>query len=107
MKIIKGDNVKIILGKDKSRTGKVLRVFPKLNQVVVEGINKFKKHVKPTSSGQAGRIVEKERALLVSKVMLICPNCQKPTKVAYQLDKSGHKYRLCRQCQSLINHENK
>ena len=107
MKLIKGDNVKVLIGKDKGRTGKIVRTLPKFDQIVVEGLNKFKKHLKPTASGQSGRIIEKERPLKSSKVILICPHCQKPTRISYQLDKSGEKYRLCRKCQSIINHETK
>ena len=101
MKIIKSDQVKILIGKDKGRTGEVVRSIPKKMQVVVKGLNIFKKHVKP-SQNQKGGIIEKERPLLVSKVILICPNCQKPTRVAYQIDKTGNKYRICKKCQSML-----
>ena len=101
MKILKGDKVKVILGKDKGREGEIIRVFPKTNRVVVKGLNLFKKHIKATQN-QTGGIIEKERPLLVSKVVLICPNCKKAVRVGYQLDKEGHKYRICKKCQSLI-----
>lgn len=101
MKIIKSDKVKILIGKDKGRTGEVIRSIPKKMQVVVKGLNLFKKHVKPTQN-QKGGIVEKERPLLVSKVILICPNCQKAARVSYQRDKSGNKYRICKKCQSIL-----
>lgn len=91
-----------MIGKDKGRTGEVVRVLPKKNTIVVKGINLFKKHVKP-AQGQPGRIIEKERPLTVSKVSLICPGCQKTIRVAYQIDKSGEKYRICRKCGSLID----
>ena len=102
MKIIKSDKVKILIGKDKGRVGEVVRTFPKKNQIVVKGINLFKKHIKATKD-QKGGIVEKERPLLVSKVALVCPSCQKTTRVGYQVDKSGQKYRVCKKCQSLLN----
>ena len=101
MKIIKDDTVKILIGKDKGREGKVLKTFPKKNQIIVSGLNLFKKHVKPTQN-QSGGIISKERALLVSKVALICPNCKKTTRVAYSIDKSGQKYRICKKCQSML-----
>lgn len=101
MKIIKSDKVKILIGKDKGRTGEVIRVFPKKLKIVVKGINLFKKHVKP-SQNQKGGIIEKERPMLVSKVALICPNCQKATRVGYEVDKSGHKYRLCKKCHTML-----
>ena len=101
MKILKGDKVEILIGKDKGRSGEVLRVFAKTEEIVVKGLNLFKKHVKPTQ-GQKGGIVEKERSLKASKVMLLCPNCQKRIRVAYSIDKNGDKSRICRKCKSII-----
>ena len=76
MKIKKGDKVISLIGKDKGRSGEVILSLPKKNAVVVKGLNIFKKHFKATQN-QAGGILEKERALTVSKVALICPSCQK------------------------------
>lgn len=101
MKIIKGDQVKILIGKDKGRSGQVLVCIPKKNKVVVKGLNMFKKHVK-ASQNQSGGIIEREVPLQVSKVALICPNCKKATRVGYKIDKSGQKYRICKKCQSII-----
>lgn len=101
MKIVKGDKVEIMIGKDKSRSGEVLRVFSKSEEIVVKGLNMFKKHVKP-SQGQKGGIVEKERPIKASKVMLICPSCGKKIRVAYSIDKNGDKSRICRKCKSII-----
>jgi large subunit ribosomal protein L24 len=101
MKIQKGDTVKVMLGKDSGREGEVIRSIPKKSQVIVKGLNLYKKHVKP-SQGSKGGIIEKERALTVSKVILICPSCKKTTRVAYQVDKTGAKYRICRKCQALL-----
>jgi len=101
MKIQKGDKVEIIIGKDKGRSGEVLRVFAKSGEIVVKGLNLFKKHLKPTQ-GQKGGIIEKERPLKVSKTMLICPNCQKKVRVGYSIDKNGDKSRICRKCKSII-----
>lgn len=101
MKIVKGDKVEIMIGKDKGRSGEVLRVFSKSEEIVVKGLNMFKKHVKP-SQGQKGGIVEKERPIKASKVMLICPSCGKKIRVAYSIDKNGDKSRICRKCKSII-----
>lgn len=101
MKIIKDDQVKIVLGKDKGRTGRVLVCFPKKRKLIVSGLNLFKKHVK-ASQDQPGGILEKEFPLDVSKVILLCSHCQKPTRVSYQIDKSGQKYRICQKCQAII-----
>jgi len=101
MKIQKGDKVEIMIGKDKGRSGEVLRVFVKSEEIIIKGLNLFKKHLKPTQ-GQKGGIIEKERAMRVSKVMLICPSCNKKIRVAYQIDKNGDKSRICRKCKSII-----
>ena len=102
MKILLKDTVKILLGKDKGREGEVIRSIPRKNQVVVKGLNLFKKHIKATSN-QKGGIIEKERPLLVSKVALICPECKKTVRVGYQIDKSGEKHRICKKCQTILN----
>ena len=104
MKILKGDKVKILIGKDKGREGEIIKSFPKKSSVVVKGLNMFKKHIKP-SQGRAGGIVEKERALYISKVALICPECKKATRVGYKVDKSGTKYRICKKCQAVLTKE--
>ena len=101
MKIIKGDQVKVLIGKDKGRSGQVIVCFPKKNKAVIKGLNMFKKHVK-ASQNQSGGIIEREVPLHVSKIALICPNCLKPTRVGYQIDKSGQKYRICKKCKSII-----
>lgn len=99
MKILKGDQVKVLLGKDKGRTGEVLASFPKASKIIVKGLNMFKKHVKP-QNGQKGGIVEKERSLLISKVALVCPSCSKSVRVGYNVDKNGVKTRICKKCQA-------
>lgn len=102
MKILKGDNVKLLIGKDKGREGVVVKSMPKADKIVVKGLNLYKKCIKP-SQGKPGSIVEKERSILVSKVALICPNCKKAVRVGYQIDKSGEKNRICKKCKSIIN----
>lgn len=102
MKILKGDKVKILIGKDKGREGEVVKAMPKKDQIIVQGMNIYKKHVKP-SQGKPGSIIEKERAITVSKVALICPNCKKAVRVAYQIDKSGEKSRICRKCKTILS----
>ena len=101
MKIIKGDTVKVLIGKDKGREGQVVAAFPKKNALVVKGLNLYKKHVKP-SQNQKGGIVEKERAFHSSKLMLICPQCKKATRVSYQIDQTGSKYRICQKCKAIL-----
>lgn len=101
MKIRKDDTIKIIAGKDKGKNGKVLKVFPDKMKVLVEGLNLFKKHVKPKSQNQKGEIISISRPLDVSKVMLICPSCQKAVRVGYRIENS-QKTRICKKCQNKI-----
>lgn len=103
MKIIKKDLVRVLIGKDKGREGEVVRAIPSKMQIVVKGLNLFKKHIKPSQANQKGGIVEKERPFAVSKVALVCPQCKKITRVGYQIDKSGSKYRICKKCQALLS----
>ena len=102
MKILKGDKVKILIGKDKGREGEVVKAIPKKDKIVVKGLNLYKKHIKP-SQGRPGSIVEKERSITVSKVAVICPSCKKTIRVAYLIDKSGEKSRICRKCKATLN----
>lgn len=101
MKILKGDKVKVIYGKDKGREGKVERVYKKQRKVLIEKINIYKKHVKKNEQNPQGGIIELPRALDVSKVILICPKCSKQTRVS--IKKEGKKkFRICKKCNSKI-----
>mgnify|MGYP000844974645 CR=1 FL=1 len=102
MKIHKNDTVKIISGKDKGKVGKVLKVFPKENKILVEGLHLFKKHVKPKKQGQKGEVILTPQPLHVSNVMFVCPACQKPTKVGYQVENNQEKIRICKKCKNRI-----
>ncbi len=102
MKIKKGDTVKVLLGKDKGRTGKVQKILRKKDKLVIEGINLYKKHVKPQGEGKPGGIVEMPRPLSVSKVVLICPVCSKTTRIGYQVGKAKGKQRVCKKCEAII-----
>lgn len=102
MKIKTGDTIKVTAGKSLGKTGKVKSVSPKEGTVIVENINLYKRHMKPRQTGGAGKIVEKERALPVGNVALVCPHCKKPTRVGYVIDQAGQKLRQCRKCQEVI-----
>ena len=93
-----GDTVKVISGRDKGLTGKVLAVSPKEGKVIVEGRNMVTKHVKPRRQGEQGGIVKAEGALYASKVMPVCPKCSKATRVGHKIDGSGNKARVCKKC---------
>lgn len=103
MNIHKGDTVKITVGKDNGKTGKVLRVDVKTSSVLLEGLNTFKKHIRPKKQGEKGQIISLPRPLNVSKIMLICPNCKEPIRVAHRFEQDGKiKVRYCRNCQATI-----
>lgn len=98
MKIKKGDQVKMVSGNDKGKQGKVLAVFPKIEKLVVEGLNIKKKHVRPRQQGKKGELVRIPAPLPVSRAMLVCPKCGKPTRVGYKSDGLGNKSRVCKKC---------
>lgn len=101
MKIKKGDTVKIISGKDKGKSGVVTKVFPKINKILVEGINVYKKNVKPKKAGQKGETLNVSRPFNASNAMLICKNCNKATRIGYKFE-GDKKYRFCKKCGVLI-----
>ena len=91
-----GDTVVVLSGKDKGQKGSVVAVSPKEGKVIVEGINKVKKHVKPGKMGQQGGIIEAEGAIYSSKVQVVCPKCGKPTRIAHKILADGSKVRVCK-----------
>ena len=98
MKIKRGDNVKVIAGDDKGATGVVIKVFPKEERVLVQGVNIVKKHVKPKKAGDPSGIIETESAIYASKVQVVCPKCNKPTRVGVKVYEDGKKDRMCKKC---------
>ena len=97
MRIKKGDNVQVLSGNDKGKTGEVLKVMPKEDKVVVKGVNIRKKHVKARRQGEESGIISVECAIPVSKVNVVCPKCGKATKVGYSIEKD-EKVRICKKC---------
>jgi large subunit ribosomal protein L24 len=96
MKIRKSDNVMVISGNDKGKTGKILKVFPQVSRVIVEGINLRKRHTKPSQKNPQGGILEKEAPIHVSNVMLIDSKTNEPTRLGSQIildEKTGKKKR--------------
>lgn len=100
LKIKKGDNVMILTGKDRGKTGKVEKIFATDEKVLIEGINQYKKHVK-RQNDRPGEIVTLNRPLGVSKVALVCPKCKSITRIGYQID-GDKRSRICRKCKALI-----
>ena len=103
MKIVKGDKVVVIAGKDKGKEGIVQAVYPKLNKVVVEGVNTHKKHQKPTQQNPEGTIVEMYVPIDASNVAIIDPKTKKASRVGYALDKDGNKIRISKASGSKLN----
>lgn len=103
MNIKKGDIVQIISGKDKGKSSKVLKVDISGSAILLEGLNLFKKHVRPKRQGEKGQTIALPRPLNISKVMLLCPNCKKTARIGYRFEKEGGiKTRYCKKCQSAI-----
>ncbi|HDQ26015.1 MAG TPA: 50S ribosomal protein L24 [bacterium] len=104
LRIKKNDIVRVITGKDKGKSGKVLKVNTGTGRIIIEKINFVKRHTKPTQKVQQGGILEKEAPVNISKVMLICNKCGKPTRVKIGVMKEGNKkVRVCRKCSEMID----
>ncbi|MBN2100879.1 50S ribosomal protein L24 [Candidatus Dojkabacteria bacterium] len=103
MKIRKGDTVKIAIGKDSGRTGKVLRVLPSESVVVVEGCNVYKKHIKGDGQKKESAIVEISKPISVSNVQLVCPACGETSRIGFEIDEKGGKQRVCKKCKKSID----
>ena len=97
MKIKKGDQVKVVSGKESGKTGKVLRVDIERRRVVIERLNVVKKHTRPNpKKNPQGGVIEQEASIDASNVMVVCPACGQPTRVGYRLLDGGGKVRSCR-----------
>lgn len=101
MKVKKGDNVQVLSGNDKGKTGEVLEVIPKTQKIVVKGVNIRKKHVKPRRQGEEGGIIPVECAIYASKVNVVCQKCGKGVKVGYKIE-NNEKVRICKKCGTKI-----
>lgn len=106
MFIKKNDKVKILSGKDKGKSGKVLQVMPKEGKISIEGLNLLIKHLRPQQQGEKGQRIEFPAFIQVSNVALLCPKCGKSTRSAYKIikveGKKDKKYRVCKKCQEII-----
>lgn len=101
MKLLKNDEVKIVAGKDKGKSGKVEKVFTKTQKVLVAGVNQYKRHMKARSQNETSEIVTITKPLPVANVQLICPKCKKITRVGYKIEKDK-KTRICRKCEAVL-----
>ena len=99
MKLKKGDNIKIISGKDRGKTGTVLKVFPEKDKISVDGLNMFKRRSRPKRQGEKGQTVSVPRPFTASKAMLICKDCKEITRIGYRTE-GAIKVRYCKKCKA-------
>lgn len=97
----KGDTVKVIAGKEKGKTGKIMKILSKRGRVVIEKVNFIKKHQKPDAKGKGG-ILEKEGSIDISNVMYFCAKCNSTVKIGHKVLDDGKKVRTCRDCNEII-----
>ena len=97
----KGDTVVVLSGKDKGKQGKIITAMPKAGKVIVEGVNKVKRHSKPSLKVPQGGIITKEMPMHVCKVQLVCPACNKPTRIGHK-EVNGKNSRVCKKCGEVI-----
>lgn len=98
LSVKKGDQVTVISGKDKGRRGKVQKILPREQAVIIEGLNLVKKHTKPSKANPQGGVIDKALPLKVSKTMIVCSGCDKPTRVRKERAVDGASVRICRLC---------
>ena len=97
MKLKKGDRVRVLSGKDRGKEGAVMRVMPKSNRVIVDGVNVAKRHQRTTRATMQGGIIDKDMPIDASSVAILC-SADGPTRIGYKFDAQGRKIRVCRKC---------
>jgi large subunit ribosomal protein L24 len=103
VQIRKNDSVMVIAGKERGKTGKVLRVLPDEDAVIIERINIVKRHTKPRGPQQPGGIVEKEASVDASNIMIMCDKCNAPVRIGRKILADGNKIRICRRCNEALD----
>jgi large subunit ribosomal protein L24 len=102
--IRRNDQVVVTTGKDSGKRGRVLKVLPAKNRLIVEGVNVIKRHTRPNPQRNVkGGIVEREASLHASNVQLVCPECQAMTRVGHRILNDGRKIRICRKCEGVVD----
>ncbi len=102
IKLKKNDNVTVLAGKEKGKSGKIIRVDREKNRVYIEKVNMIKRHIKPRSAQEPGGIIDKEAPLNISNVALYCSKCKKAVRFSVSTDNKGKKTRLCKKCGSEV-----
>ena len=95
MRIKKGDNIKVLSGKERGKTGTVISVDSDRERVAVEGLNLYKKHTRPRRQGEKGQVISVSRPMHASNVMLVCPSCKEATRIGYRTE-GERKVRYCK-----------
>ena len=102
--IRRNDNVVVTTGKDRGKQGRVVRLVPEKNRLVVEGVNLMKRHTRPNPQKNVkGGVVEREAPLHASNVQIVCPECGKPTRIGKKILDDGRKVRVCRKCEGVLD----
>jgi len=101
-RIKKNDTVTVLAGRDKGKTGKVLRVYPARQKAIVEGVNFVKKHQRKTREDQQGGVVQRESAIHLSDLALFCKGCNRLTRAGFEVLKDGTKTRYCKKCKEAL-----
>jgi len=99
----KNDTVVVLSGKDKGKSGKVLRVLAEKKRVLVESLNVVKRHTRPSQKNSEGGIIEKEASIDISNVQLICSSCNKPARTGQRILEDGSKVRYCKKCNEIVD----
>ena len=99
----RGDTVAVISGRERGKRGKVLRVIPETGRVIVEKVNMMRKHQRPTQKLRQGGIIEREAALAIANVLLVCARCDQPSRAGIKILGDGRKVRVCRRCGETID----
>jgi len=102
LSIKKNDMVKVLTGKDKGKTGKVLKVFPVKNRAIVQGVNFVKKHLKQRRQDQQAGIIQQEASINISNLSVICKRCNRITRAGMDILSDGSKVRYCRKCHEVL-----
>lgn len=105
LKLKKNDIISVIAGKDKGKTGKVLKILPERNRAIVENINLMTRHLRPRKSGEKGQKIKTPASINLSNLQLLCPKCNKATRVGYRIFEENNKKkktRFCKKCKQNI-----
>ena len=102
--IRRNDNVVVLTGKDAGKRGRVMKVLPEKNRLIVEGVNLIKRHTRPNPAKNIkGGVVQREAALHASNVQLVCPECGAQTRIGHKVLEDGRKVRICRKCEGVVD----